>query len=145
MRVLTGPVSTTFELRMKKNGVIVLSMLALVCGCAQQDWSSMKGVTRVEVGTRSSANHTPSVIITNKTEITEFLAQVRFAGERDYTVKHPLPGRITLCSGPDQKSHAGFEDRILRWNQREWRLSRQTAARLKELIEGSNQSSEPIP
>lgn len=131
---------------MKTRMTIMAALLLLLAGCNRKDWVRMSNVTRIDIGRHSGTGTIHVATMTNQTEVAEFLLRFEFGGERDYTVKHRLPSEITLWCGTNEVTHASFEDRLLRWKSREWRLSRETASMLSEIMKrnGANTPSEGI-
>ena len=116
--------------KMKRMSIFLVLSCCLMASCSSQSLQlDPSDITKIRIGTDEKRQD--AVVLSNAESIISLLSDFSFGNERDYTVKHPLPGYVEFHSQTGRVAHLVFEDRIMRYNRREYRLSKSTAQMLQ--------------
>lgn len=92
-------------------------------------------IIKIRIGTGINENMQDAVVLTESKAITSFLKDFSFGGEREFTVKHPLPGYVEFHSSNGEVAHFRFENTMMRYQMREYVLSSGTARMLQKHLD----------
>ena len=115
----------------------------LIWECSGDLRGKLNHVTKIEIGTGFRFQMPDGTvkderkllqIITNPRKINAFISELSFGGERNFTVKHRLPGFVGFYSDDNLIAHLRFEGRITRYNNREYSLSTKTQRMLRDFF-----------
>jgi hypothetical protein len=89
-------------------------------------------VAEIKMGTGANEMKQIAANLTDKEMIAKFLRGFTFSGERNYTVKHRLPAFVEFHLANGTVAHLRFENRMMRYDHREYTLSETTAKNLNK-------------
>jgi hypothetical protein len=119
---------------MNRLTIALLIFTVTVTGCTRSLEIDSWQVSEIQVGRVSLTNATVISRLTDPNDIADFIYNVRFRRERDYTVKHPLRAYFTLHSATGLICRATFEDDMMRLDQREYTLTDGGAVVLEQYL-----------
>ena len=118
---------------MKRISIFLVLSCCLLASCSSQSLQlDPSDISKIRVG--ADEKRQDAVVLSNAESIMSLLNDFSFGSERDYTVKHRLPGYVEFYSTTGRVAHLVFEDRIMRYKGREYRLSKSTAQMLQNQL-----------
>jgi hypothetical protein len=114
--------------------LVLTSCLFFSCKLSNLPYDA-KDIEEIKLGTGMKENRKDAVILQDDESIHIFISEFTFAGERAYTVKHPLSAYVEFHLANGEVAHITFENRVMRFNRKEYMLSDKTSLMLGEYLE----------
>ena len=88
-------------------------------------------IAEIRIGTGANKEKKDAALLNDDATIKRFIGGFTFSAERDYTVKHRLNSYVEIHLANGKVAYLRFENRLMRYDHKEYTLSETTAKSLK--------------
>ena len=122
----------------------IIVIAGFISSCSAKGFhGSSVGPVKILIGSGFNEEMRVAAVLNDQESIRRFLENYSFGSERSYSVKHPLSGYYEFHFKTGRIARMRFEDRTMRYEKKEYLLSKKTARILKKYLTETPSGNEP--